>query len=89
MVTADLQVGHRLRHLQLQLTMMSGSEDLRLGRRCPPAGRARPLHTLATDPLVPLLVFGVISSVGLALSAPLLVWLGLGGVAGYSLSGSV
>lgn len=49
--------------------------------------RSRP--GIATDPMAPLFLFGSTALLGAVLSWPLLLWLALGGVAGYSLSGSV
>jgi hypothetical protein len=51
----------------------------------PPRRRGGP----ATDPAMPLVLFGGGALASLALSRPWLLWLGLAGVAGYALSGSV
>lgn len=53
-----------------------------------PPGRARGLRTLLTDPAVPVAVLGV-AVIAATLYAPMLTWAITGGLAGYSLSGSV
>jgi hypothetical protein len=50
---------------------------------------ARLRHRAATDPIVPLMLFGGVAVLGAVLGSPWPLWLVLGGVAGYSLSGSV
>ncbi|MFF2190508.1 hypothetical protein [Streptomyces sp. NPDC058155] len=52
-----------------------------------PSG-ARAVRALLTDPVLPLAVLGV-AAVAAALYAPMLTWAITGGLAGYSLSGSV
>jgi hypothetical protein len=50
---------------------------------------ARLDHPAATDPMAPLLLLGGLALLGVTLSRPWPLWLVLGGVAGYALSGSV
>ncbi|GAA3793245.1 hypothetical protein [Streptomyces chiangmaiensis] len=59
------------------------------GRPVPrPPGRARGVRTLLTDPVLPVAVLGT-AAIATALYAPMLTWAITGGLAGYSLSGSV
>jgi hypothetical protein len=53
-----------------------------------PPGRAPASRRWATDPLAPLLVLAP-AAVLAAAAAPVLTWAILGGLAGYTLSGSV
>lgn len=53
-----------------------------------PPGRARGVRTLLTDPALPVAVLGA-AAVVTVLYAPVLTWAITGGLAGYSLSGSV
>lgn len=52
-----------------------------------PSG-ARAVRALLTDPVLPLAVLGI-AAVAAALYSPMLTWTITGGLAGYSLSGSV
>ncbi|MGW6310744.1 hypothetical protein ACWFRQ_35830 [Streptomyces niveus] len=57
----------------------------------PPAARpsgARTVRALLTDPVLPPAVLGT-AAVAAALYSPMLTWAITGGLAGYSLSGSV
>ncbi|MEV8398415.1 hypothetical protein [Streptomyces niveus] len=57
----------------------------------PPAARpsgARAVRALLTDPVLPLAFLGT-AAVAAALYSPMLTWAITGGLAGYSLSGSV
>lgn len=56
-----------------------------------PAARpngVRAVRALLTDPVLPLAVLGI-AAVAAALYSPMLTWAITGGLAGYSLSGSV
>jgi hypothetical protein len=50
---------------------------------------ARLDHAAVTDPMAPLWLLGGLALLGATSSRPWPLWLVLGGVAGYSLSGSV
>jgi hypothetical protein len=50
---------------------------------------ARSDRMVATDPMAPLLLLASAAVLGAVLSRSWLLWLVLGGIAGYSLSGSV
>lgn len=52
-----------------------------------PSG-ARTVRALLTDPALPLAALGI-AAIAAALYAPMLTWAITGGLAGYSLSGSV
>ncbi|WUD72279.1 hypothetical protein OG937_11620 [Streptomyces sp. NBC_00510] len=53
-----------------------------------PANHAGGVRTLLTDPALPVAVLGTVA-IATALYAPMLTWAITGGLAGYSLSGSV
>ncbi|MFJ9917389.1 hypothetical protein [Actinacidiphila glaucinigra] len=53
-----------------------------------PANRAGGVRTLLTDAALPVVVLGA-AAIATALYAPMLTWAITGGLAGYSLSGSV
>ncbi|WP_326569975.1 hypothetical protein OIE69_00660 [Actinacidiphila glaucinigra] len=52
------------------------------------ANRAGGVRTLLTDPALPVVVLGA-AAIATAFYAPMLTWAITGGLAGYSLSGSV
>ncbi|MEU0523097.1 hypothetical protein [Streptomyces niveus] len=58
------------------------------GRPAARPGGARTVRALLTDPVLPLAVLGI-AAVAAALYSPMLTWAITGGLAGYSLSGSV
>lgn len=61
----------------------------RSGARAPrPHGAARAVRVWLTEPALPVAVLGV-AAVAAVLHAPVLTWAITGGLAGYSLSGSV
>lgn len=65
---------------------MSTAESRRPPAR--PPGRARGVRTQLTDPALPVAVLAA-AAVLAVLHAPVLTWAVTGGLAGYSLSGSV
>ncbi|MFD7445915.1 hypothetical protein [Streptomyces sp. NPDC059909] len=64
--------------------MSSGESGFPAARQ----GRARGLRMLLTDPALPVAALGM-AAIITALHAPVLTWAITGGLAGYSLSGSV
>ncbi|MFJ8886785.1 hypothetical protein ACIRJR_25730 [Streptomyces sp. NPDC102402] len=61
-----------------------GESSHRAGR----PGRARAARALFTDPVLPVAALGI-AAIAAVLHAPVLTWAITGGLAGYSLSGSV
>lgn len=62
-----------------------------MGRSGRPVARpngARAVRTLLTDPVLPVAALAI-AAIAAALYAPMLTWAITGGLAGYSLSGSV
>jgi hypothetical protein len=84
----NLQVSDRLRllHLHVGAVGVFGSRDHRKDTRLK---LARSDRMAATDPMAPLLLLASAAVLGAVLSRSWLLWLVLGGIAGYSLSGSV
>ncbi|WP_351237318.1 hypothetical protein [Streptomyces sp. NPDC002133] len=58
------------------------------GRPAARPGRARDVRMLLTDPALPVAALGM-AAIATALYSPMLTWAITGGLAGYSLSGSV
>lgn len=58
------------------------------GRPAARPGAVRAVRVLLTDPALPVAALGI-AAVAAALYAPMLTWAITGGLAGYSLSGSV
>ncbi|WP_329031718.1 hypothetical protein OIE71_02025 [Streptomyces sp. NBC_01725] len=58
------------------------------GRPAARPGGARAVRALLTDPVLPVAALGI-AAIAAVLYAPILTWAITGGLAGYSLSGSV
>jgi hypothetical protein len=82
----DLPLHHRLR--QVRHDLLNACRTDRHGRDTQMSS-TRLARREATDPAVPLLLFGALGLLYGWLAWPGALWLVMGGIAGYSLSGSV